>query len=85
VLTSPPLTYVGKVSYGVYTFHAFALLLDRVGLAGFHPLVRFPAYLAFTLVVSGLSWSLFESRINALKERFAYEDAPGESTARRAA
>ena len=57
----------------MYVFHAFALLLDRVGLAGLHPLLRGAAYLAFTLAVAGLSWSLFESRINALKERFPYE------------
>jgi peptidoglycan/LPS O-acetylase OafA/YrhL len=87
VLCARPLTYVGKVSYGVYVFHAFALLLDRVGLAGFHPLVRCAAYLAFTLVVSELSWRFFESRINALKERFPYEDPaePAPAAQRRAA
>jgi peptidoglycan/LPS O-acetylase OafA/YrhL len=73
VLAAGPLTWVGKVSYGVYVFHAFALVLDRVGLAGWHPLLRCAVYLAFTLVVAGLSWSLFESRVNALKERFPYE------------
>jgi len=72
-LTARPMLYVGKVSYGVYVFHAFALALDRVGLASFHPLVRCAVYLAFTLVVSGLSWTIFESRINALKERFPYD------------
>src|SRR6185503_10153236 len=85
-LCARPLQYVGKVSYGVYVFHAFALLLDRVGLAGFHPLLRGAVYLAFTLVVSGLSWRFFESRINALKERFPYEAVePAASVARRAA
>jgi peptidoglycan/LPS O-acetylase OafA/YrhL len=85
-LTAPPMLYVGKVSYGVYVFHAFALVLDRVGLAGFHPLVRCAVYLVFTLVVSGLSWRWFESRINALKERFPYEaPAPADAMTRRAA
>jgi peptidoglycan/LPS O-acetylase OafA/YrhL len=84
-LCAKPLTYVGKVSYGVYVFHAFALLLDRVGLAGFHPLVRCAAYLAFTLVVSELSWRFFESRINALKDRFPYEDPVPSPATRRAA
>jgi peptidoglycan/LPS O-acetylase OafA/YrhL len=83
-LTARPMLYVGKVSYGVYVFHAFALVLDRAGLAAFPPLVRCVVYLAFTLVVSGLSWRWFESRINALKERFPYE-APTHTTLRRAA
>lgn len=83
-LTARPMLYVGKVSYGVYVFHAFALVLDRVGLASFHPLLRCVVYLASTLVVSGLSWSLFESRINALKDRFPYE-APAQANATRRA
>ena len=86
LLSARPMLYVGKVSYGVYVFHAFALVLDRVGLAGFHPLVRCAVYLAFTLVVSALSWSLFESRLNALKERFPYHaPLPAASTPLRAA
>jgi peptidoglycan/LPS O-acetylase OafA/YrhL len=85
LLVARPLVWVGKVSYGVYVFHAFALGLDRLGLASLHPLLRVPVYLAFTLVVSALSWSLFEARINAFKDRFPYEASPGDSPARRAA
>jgi peptidoglycan/LPS O-acetylase OafA/YrhL len=85
LLACRPLAYVGKVSYGVYVFHAFALVLDRFGLAGFHPLLRCVVYLAFTLVIAGLSWSLFESRINALKDRFPYEQAAPAAPTRRAA
>jgi peptidoglycan/LPS O-acetylase OafA/YrhL len=73
LLESRPLAFVGKVSYGVYVFHAFALVLDRVGLAALHPLARLVVYLAFTLTVAWLSWSLFESRLNALKGRFPYQ------------
>jgi len=81
-LAARPLAWIGKVSYGVYVFHAFALLLDRVGLGGLHPLVRLPCYLAFTLVVAALSWRFFEAPINALKERFPYAAAePGASSA----
>lgn len=76
LLTLRPLLFVGKVSYGVYVFHAFALLLDRVGVSALHPLLRCGIYLAFTLTVSALSWSLFESRINSLKDRFPYEARP---------
>jgi len=87
VLTSRPLAYVGKVSYGVYVFHAFALLLDRVGLRDAPPLVRLAAYSAFTLALATLSWRFFEAPINALKERFPYRAARAETPAatRRAA
>ena len=88
LLESRPLVYVGKISYGVYVFHAFALVLDRVGLRGAPPLARLVAYSAFTLAVSALSWHLFEARIHAWKERFPYRaerPAPGASETRRAA
>jgi peptidoglycan/LPS O-acetylase OafA/YrhL len=86
VLVAPPLVWIGKVSYGVYVFHAFALLLDRVGLAGVHPLLRLVAYCAFTFVTAWLSWKFFESRVNAFKDRFPYEEPTASaSSARRAA
>jgi peptidoglycan/LPS O-acetylase OafA/YrhL len=72
VLSSHPLGYVGQISYGVYVFHAFALVLDRVGLAAWPPLARLPVYALFTLAVSALSWRFFEAPINAWKERFPY-------------
>jgi peptidoglycan/LPS O-acetylase OafA/YrhL len=85
LLASRPLAFVGKISYGVYVFHAFALGLDRVGLAGFHPFMRLAVYLAFTLVVAWLSWTVFESRLNALKDRFPYEARQDGVRSRRAA
>lgn len=84
LLESRPLAFVGRVSYGVYVFHAFALGLDRLGLAALHPLLRCVVYLAFTLAVSWLSWTFFESRLNALKDRFPYARS-ADDAARRAA
>jgi peptidoglycan/LPS O-acetylase OafA/YrhL len=72
LLASRPLAFVGKVSY---VFHAFALVLDRFGLGALHPLLRCAVYLPFTLLVAWLSWTFFESRFNALKDRFPYERA----------
>ena len=69
----------------MYVFHAFALALDRVGLAAWHPLARCAVYLAFTLVVAWLSWTLFESRLNAFKERFPYVARSAASGVREAA
>jgi len=87
LLTLRPLLFVGRVSYGVYVFHAFALLLDRVGLAALPPLARCAVYLPFTLAVAWLSWTFFEAPINALKDRFPYTDArpPAEDARRTAA
>jgi len=76
LLASRPLGWIGQVSYGVYVFHAFALVLDRLGLRALPPLLRFAVLGAFTLALAGLSWRFFESRVNALKERFPYRLAP---------
>jgi peptidoglycan/LPS O-acetylase OafA/YrhL len=86
LLESRPLVYLGKISYGVYVLHAFALVLDRVGVRSWPPLARLVAYSAFTLVMAALSWHLFESRINAWKERFPYrvDRAPVDVTRRAA-
>ena len=85
-LASRPLGYVGQISYGVYVFHAFALVLDRFGLAAFHPLVRLPVYALVTLVLATLSWRFFEAPINAFKDRFPYRARPAAAEpARRAA
>lgn len=76
VLASRPLGYIGSISYGIYVFHAFALVLDRFGLARLPPLARLPVYALFTLVLAALSWRFFEAPINALKERFPYRARP---------
>lgn len=85
LLASRPLGFVGQISYGVYVFHAFALGLDRLGLAALHPLLRLPIYVVFTLVLASLSWRFFEAPINALKERFPYRAQPAEAPAARRA
>ena len=73
VLSSGPMVYLGRISYGLYVYHAFALLLPGKSL---HPLLRFAAWGAATVAVASLSWHLFESRVNGLKDRFPYRRAP---------
>ena len=68
-----PLTYIGKISYGIYVYHPFVpgmmlLVFERLGWPyPTSPWIGF-AMLAFvTLIVSSISWYLFESPINNLK------------------
>jgi len=77
ILCSRPLTYIGKVSYGMYVLHPIVLLyvtqvVAYLGLlhgAGY--LVAITAYCAIVVGVAGLSFMFFEAPILRFKERFA--------------
>ncbi len=85
-LELPALRYVGKYSYGLYVYHGIltvqlvawrseSRLTDALG--GHHTLamvVQFVAATAVSLLVSVLSFELFEKRFLALKGRFANSD-----------
>ncbi len=77
-LSSGPMVYLGRISYGLYVYHAFALFLPGKSL---HPLLRFCFWGAASVAMASLSWHLFESRVNVLKDRFPYRkrSADGES------
>lgn len=80
VLESRPMVYLGTISYGLYVFHNFAhTVWDRIAVAAGlptpfveDPMYQWPFYLVITIVVSALSWHLFEQPINRLKSRFPY-------------
>ncbi len=71
------LRYLGKISYGLYVFHMFALYLV-IRLRGDYPhtLGSFLVYwcfgLALTIAMAALSYRFFESPFLRLKERFAH-------------
>jgi peptidoglycan/LPS O-acetylase OafA/YrhL len=82
ILSLRPLRIIGKYSYGFYIYH---LLLGKArivfllwSMAFFHSMVvggwvfAVTCYVA-TLVVSGLSYELYERRFLAMKARFRYE------------
>lgn len=78
LLASSPVTFVGRISYGVYLAHGFAGLmvaglLARLGIT--EPLsepLRFVALASVTLAVATLSWHLVEAPMLALKDRVGY-------------
>ena len=72
-----PLVYIGKISYGIYLYHAFMpVVLPRVfrflKLAGFYQHFDFFLNSAITIAVAAASWHFFEAPINRLKEGFSY-------------
>jgi peptidoglycan/LPS O-acetylase OafA/YrhL len=66
LLSWSPLVYLGKISYGIYVYHVFIIvlispLLLPYGLTVDHnPAGRIAVLTAITLIVSSLSWHLLE-------------------------
>jgi peptidoglycan/LPS O-acetylase OafA/YrhL len=78
-----PLAYLGKISYGCYVLHVYAMQYVYDGPGGPWtfgvlpaPMLpswgRAPVALAITLAAAMASWHLFEAPILALKSRFSY-------------
>ena len=83
LLQSPPFGYIGKISYGLYVIHNFAIsmCLSLLMLLGHPswlergyaiPAFRLLAFISLTIGLSALSWHLFEKPINNLKCKFPY-------------
>ncbi len=69
-----PLAYIGLVSYGMYLLNTLVLdvvnpVMNRIGLR--HPLLKFPIFVAATVLVAGISYRFFETPFLRLKERFS--------------
>ena len=78
VLELPPLVALGRISYGVYLYHALVLALvvraqpwTPVNVSD-QGLGRFLIAGAATLVLASVSWLAFEKPINGLKRHFPY-------------
>ena len=71
------ITYLGKISYGMYVFHLFMPALyyyiaPKLGLSIYNKYALFIAFFVLNLIVSYFSWKLIESPINKLKDKFPY-------------
>jgi peptidoglycan/LPS O-acetylase OafA/YrhL len=76
-----PISYLGRISYGIYVFHAFVPILlvwigHRFGLefTGQPRLLNFVLVSLVTFAIAAASWQLFERPINDLKRHFPYRD-----------
>jgi peptidoglycan/LPS O-acetylase OafA/YrhL len=81
VLSSPPVVYVGRISYGVYLAHGFAGAMAASLFAAFgfgwpapEPW-RFIILCGVTVSVAAISWQFFEAPLNRLKSAFPYARA----------
>ena len=74
VLENRAVTFVGRISYGMYLFHVSAAPLAAWAFAGrgFPLVVAALIYFAITLAVATLSWFLFEMPVSDRKRHFPY-------------
>ena len=76
ILEFKPLTYTGKISYGIYVYHPFVyalfpILFYTTGVDFYllPPLLQFGLLVGTTVGMAALSWYFLESPINSLKNR----------------
>lgn len=83
LLECGPLNYLGKISYGFYVFHNFAIsmCLHLIALLGSPewlvaiykiPVFRMLIFAGLTIGLAAYSWHRFEKPINDLKRKFPY-------------
>jgi peptidoglycan/LPS O-acetylase OafA/YrhL len=79
LLSLRPVQYVGKISYGIYLYHLFALqaFFKLLGVAGLPLLDKGPVLFlivaSMTMAMAALSWKFLEQPFNGLKRHFPYE------------
>ena len=70
-LRNPILVYLGRISYGLYVFHAAALALASLVFVDYAP-AHALAGLVITLALGSVSYALLEQPFLRLKKRFTY-------------
>ncbi|MCE0483627.1 MAG: acyltransferase [Methylacidiphilales bacterium] len=82
ILSWSPLVYLGKISYGVYVYHVFVIvvvspLLEPYGYSEAHGnLVRLMILFTLTLAISSLSWHYLEQPFLAWKKSLSPKRRP---------
>jgi peptidoglycan/LPS O-acetylase OafA/YrhL len=76
LLARAPMVYLGRISYGLYVFHAFGLALATSWITSSSPVVellgRSGVALALTLALAAASYRWLERPFLRLKERFSH-------------
>lgn len=67
VLERQPLSYIGKISYGIYVYQGFFL---RTGPSEGLSIQQFPINIILTIIIAILSYEFFEKKVLKLKNRF---------------
>lgn len=79
-LRAKPVVYLGKISYGIYVWHLPILWATRGGFPALNVVMpdetsvtgAYWTRVAMTILISSISWHLFERPITQLKEHFPY-------------
>ncbi len=83
LLQSGPMSYLGKISYGLYVIHNFAISMSWGLIAWLGhpswlekiyavPMFRLVGFAGLTIGLAALSWHFFEKPLNNLKYKFPY-------------
>jgi peptidoglycan/LPS O-acetylase OafA/YrhL len=77
ILRASPLRYLGKVSYGLYMYHALAIfLVSRIlTLKPEMMWLQFPLSLSLTITIAAISYKVLEAPFLNLKRRFTYVES----------
>jgi len=85
ILELKPIVYIGKISYGIYVYHLFIVALaptvlsqEDINFSLLPGWIQFGLLAGVTVGMAAISWHLFESTLNSLKNYFSYaeQDAP---------
>jgi peptidoglycan/LPS O-acetylase OafA/YrhL len=87
-LLSRPMSYLGKISYGLYLLHPFVSYalskIDVIGAPEKRPVVHLVVVSLATVALASVSWRLVENPFNRRKSKYPYFPRPaGGSTAAR--
>ena len=72
IFKSKPLTFTGKISYGLYVYHPLCFGLMSSYYKNGNVLVHFILSFILSYLVASLSFYFFESKFSALKQKFEY-------------
>lgn len=84
LLSARPLRFIGTISYGIYLYHMFFLVVVPYGLKAMH-LEATPAWIVswiqvgLSIAVAYVSWLLLEKPLNQLKRHFVFPTHPSDN------